>query len=191
MSDGPFRNAELSSRWKRYGQELVSDAASPEERTVHACHSIIGDVDMDAFSSLFKELKIHAERPQLDLDPVAAIEAIFEQHALSPLIDALQRHLIANVQDQLSPEKALNEALENTVKECVGTIKNRLDEECIRARDVGDMSREDYQKGIERNRETFAAIKPSGLCDALATGNKRAFRRAMQKKTDVDQGPNE
>ncbi|TIQ69727.1 MAG: hypothetical protein E5X64_40760, partial [Mesorhizobium sp.] len=52
MTDGPFRNAELPSRWKRYGQELVSDAASPEERTMHACHSMIGDVDLRAFSPL-------------------------------------------------------------------------------------------------------------------------------------------
>lgn len=78
MTDGPFRNAELPSRWKRYGQELVSDAASPEERTVHVCHSMIGDVDMTAFSPLFNELKTHAERAQLDLDPVTTVETIFE-----------------------------------------------------------------------------------------------------------------
>ena len=47
------------------------------------------------------------------------------------------------------------------------------------------------QQGIERNRETFAAIKPSELCDALATGNKRAFRQAVQKKAGVDEGPEE
>ena len=39
MTDGLFRNAELPGRWKRYGQELVSDGASPEERTMHACHA--------------------------------------------------------------------------------------------------------------------------------------------------------
>ena len=63
MTDGPFRNAELPSRWKRYGQELVSDAASPEERTTQAGHSMIGDVDMKVFSPLFNELKAHADCP--------------------------------------------------------------------------------------------------------------------------------
>lgn len=191
MTDGPFRNAELPSRWKRYGQELVSDAASPEERTVHVCHSMIGDVDMTAFSPLFNELKTHAERAQLDLDPVTTVETIFENHAPSPLADALRRHLIANLRDQISPDEALSDALENTAKEWIGTTKNRLDEECIRARELGAMSREDYRKGIERNRETFAAIKSSELSSALATGNKRAFRQAVQKKTSVDVGPEE
>ena len=191
MTDGPFRNAELPSRWKRYGQELVSEAASPEERTTQACHSMIGDVDMKVFSPLFNELKAHAERPQMDLDPLTAVETIFENHAPSPLADALQRHLSANLRDQISPEKALDQALESTAKEWIGTTKNRLDEECIRARDLGDMSREDYRKGIERNRETFASIKPSELSSALATGNKRAFSQAVQKKAGVDEGPEE
>ena len=77
MSDGPFRNAELPSSWKRYGQDLVSDATSREERTTQACHSMIGDVDMKTFSPLFDELKAHADRPQMDLDPVTAVETIF------------------------------------------------------------------------------------------------------------------
>lgn len=189
MTDGPFRNAELPSRWKRYGQELVSDATSLEERTMQACHSMIGDVDMKTFSPLFNELKVHAERPQMDLDPVTAVETIFENHAPSPLVDTLQRHLIANLRDQISLEKALDPALEGAANEWIGTTKNRLDEECIRARELGDMSLEDYRKGIERNQETFAAIKPSEISDALATGNKRAFSRTVQKKAGVDEGP--
>lgn len=191
MTDGPFRNAELTSRWKRYGQDLVSEAVSPEERTTQACHSMIGDVDMKAFSPLFGELKAHAERPQMDLDPVTAIESIFDNHPTSPLADTLQRHLIANLCDQMPLEKALDQALDGTAKEWIGTTKNRLDEECIRARELGDMSREDYSKGIERNRETFGAIKPNELCDALAKGNKHAFRQAVQKKAGVDEGPEE
>jgi hypothetical protein len=114
MTDGPFRNAELPSRWKRYGQDLVSDAASPEERTTQACHSMIGDVDMKAFSPLFDELKAYAEGPQMDLDPVTAVETIFENHSTSPLADALQRNLIANFRDQISPEKALDQALDRS-----------------------------------------------------------------------------
>ena len=36
MTDGPFKNAALSSRWKQYGKDLVSDAASSEERAAQA-----------------------------------------------------------------------------------------------------------------------------------------------------------
>ena len=191
MTDGPFRNAALSSRWKRYGQDLISDAASPEERTTQACHSMVGDVDMEAFSPLFDELKGHAERAQMDLDPVTVIEAIFDGHPTSPLADTLQRHLIANLRDQLPPERALDQALASMAQEWIDTTKNRLDEECIRARDLGDMRGDDYRKGIERNRETFAAIRAGDLCNAFATGNTRAFKQATEKKVGVDEGPDE
>ena len=189
MSDGPFRNAALSSRWKVYGQKLVSDAMNAEERTAQACHSMIGDVDMKAFHPLFGELKAHAQRPQMDLDPVAAIETIFDNHPTLPLADFLRRNLVANLRDQISPEKALDRALESTTKEWIGITKNRLDEECIRARDLGDMKLEDYRKGLERNQETFSAIKPDDLCAALVSGTKRAFSEALQKKSGVDEGP--
>jgi hypothetical protein len=127
----------------------------------------------------------------MDLDPVAAVETIFDNHPTSPLTDTLQKHLLVNLRDQMPAETALDQALSSTARDWIGTTKNRLDEQCIGARDLGDMSREDYCKGIERNRETFAAIKPSDLCEALATGNKRAFRQAIQKKAGVDEGPDE
>jgi hypothetical protein len=191
MTDGPFRNAELSSRWQRYGQDLVSDATNLEERAMQACHSMVGDLDMKAFSPLLRELQAHAERAQMDLDPVTTIGTIFENHSTSPLTDIFQKHLIANLRDQIRTEMALDQALANTARDWIGTTKNRLDEECIRARDLGDMSREDYQKAIVRNRETFAAIKPSDLREALATGDRNAFNQALRKKAGVDEGPDE
>jgi hypothetical protein len=189
MSDGPFRNAALSSRWKVYGQKLVSDAMTAAERTPQACHSMIGDVDMKAFHPLLCELKAHTQRPQMDLDPMSAIETIFDNHPILPLADFLRRNLVANLRDQISPEKALDRALESTTKEWIGITKNRLDEHCIRARDLGDMKLEDYRKGLERNHETFSAIKPDDLCAALVSGTKRAFSEALQKKSGVDEGP--
>lgn len=156
-----------------------------------ACDSMIRDVDMKTFHPLFGELKAHAQRPQMDLDPAAAIETIFDRHPRSFLSESLNRHLIANLRDQISPEQALDQALGNTAREWIGTTKNRLDEHCIRARDLGDMKREDYRKGLERNYETFSAIKPDELCAALASGNKRAFGEALYKKSGVDEGPEE
>ena len=127
----------------------------------------------------------------MDLDPVTAVETIFENHSTSPLADALQRNLIANFRDQIPPEKALDQALDSTAKEWIGTTKNRLDEECIRARELGDMSREDYRKGIERNRETFAAIKPSELCEPWPPATSALSGRRFRKKLGVDEGPEE
>lgn len=189
MTDGPFRNAELSNCWKRYGQDLVSDATSLEERTMSACHGMTDDVDMSTFTPLFNELTAYSERAQLGLDPLAEIETIFDAHPTSPVTDALQKHLASNLRAQISPEQALDRALDSMINERISITKNRLDEECIRARELGDMNQEDYLKGMERNRETFSAINSSDLYDAWATGNKRAFKQAAQKKTGIDEGP--
>ena len=67
MTDGPFKNAELSSRWKQYGKDLVSDAASPDERAAQACHSVLGDVDMNTLGLLVRALEAHAHQAQVNL----------------------------------------------------------------------------------------------------------------------------
>lgn len=189
MTDGPFRNAALSNKWKRYGQNLVSDAVSSDERVKQASHSMLGDVDMKEFDRLYRDLDARASRDQMDLDAAAATETIFESNERSTLSDALEKHLLCNLREGLSERDSLDRALESTVRDWVDITKNRIDEECIRARDTGDMSRSDYAKGIERNRETFAAVDVDGLCAALTSGNKNAFRRMARK--DVNDGPDD
>ena len=121
---------------------------------------------------------------------VSSAEAIFDNHAKSPLTDILTKHLTANLRDQIPGERPLDQALRSAVTDWTAITKNRLDEECIRARDLGDMNHENYRKGIERNHETFHAIRPNELCDALFSGNG-AFKQAIRKKVGVDEGPNE
>ena len=191
IMDGPFKNATLSGRWKRYGKDLVSDAASPQERVAQACYSMLGGLDMKALSPLLSALRAEGQQPQVDLDPISSVEAIFESHAKSPWTDTLQKHLIANLQDRMSVEEALDQALPGTVVDWIDTTKNRLDEHCIRARDRGDMNVENYRKGIERNHEAFGAIQLNELCRALVTGNGRAFNQATRKRIGVDEGPGE
>ena len=191
MTDGPFKNAALSSRWKQYGKDLVSDAASPEERGAQACDSILGGVDLKALGPLLGILEAQAQRTQMDLDPVSSVEAVFERHAKSPLTDILQKHLIANLRDQIPAERALDQAFPSAVTDWINITKNRLDEECIRARDRGDMKQENCRKGIERNHEAFEIIRANELCNALMSGNQRAFRQTTRKKVAVDEGPDE
>lgn len=189
MTDGPFRNSSLSPRWKRYGQDLINDAVSRDERVKQACHSILGAIDMKAFDRLYRELEAHASRDQLDLDAVAATESIFDQSERTSFGDALEKQLLCNLREGLAERKALDLAFEGAVGELLGQAKKRIDEECIRARDVGDMSRSDFIKGIERNKETFAGVDVAGLCAALENTNKNAFRRSARK--DTDDGPDE
>ena len=189
MTDGPFKNAELGSRWKQYGKDLVSDAASSDERVAQACHSILGDVDMNTLGFLLSALEAHAHQAQADFDPVSSFEAIFESHSKSLFTDVLQKHLIANLRDQAPPGRALDGALPSAVADLIDTTRNRLDEECIRARDRSDMTQENCRKGIERNHEAFERINPNKLCSALKSGNRHAFKEATRKKAGVDEGP--
>lgn len=189
MTDGPFRNAKLSSRWKRYGQALVSDAESPAARALLACDCMLEDVNMDVVGSLLAELKAYVQRAQLDLDPGPAVEAIFEEHPPSDMTDAFRRQLMANLMDSTPADLALDQAIATVVKDLIDTTRSRLASECMHARTRGDMSVEDYRKGISRNNETFSAINQDEICAALVSGNKRAFRKSREKKSGVDDGP--
>ncbi|TXR50494.1 hypothetical protein [Phyllobacterium endophyticum] len=189
MTDGPFRNAPLSSRWKRYGQDLVSDAVSKDDRVKQACHSMLGDVDMKAFERLYSELNEKASRDQLDLDCVASTETIFDTHESSSLSEVLKANMLCNLREKLTERDALDAALASTVLDWIDMTKNRLDEDCIRARDVGDMSRSDYNKGMKRNGETFASIDAAQLRRALAESNKNAFKPVARR--NVDESPDD
>ncbi|VVT35249.1 hypothetical protein [Hoeflea sp. EC-HK425] len=189
MTDGPFRNAPLSSSWKRYGQDLVSDAVSNDDRVKRACHSMLLGVDMSAFHGLFSELTEKASRDQLDLDCLAATEAIFDNHKSSCLAEPLMANMLCNLREGQTERDALSAALASTVIDWIDSTKNRMDEECIRAKAVGDMSHSDYNKGMKRNGETFASIDAEQLCNALAQSNKNAFKPIA--RSNVDEGPDD
>src|SRR3546814_814722 len=189
MTDGPFRNAELSGSWKKYGEDLVSDAASPGERTARICHSMLGDVDWDSISPLLKQLEASARNSQLELDPCAHVADICDKHPISPFSDSLQKHLTANLRDNLPSQEALDNALLSSVTDWVGTARSRIEEECIRARDARDMSEQDFQKGVSRSREAFDGVNATQIRRALITGNKQAFKQAVRAKLGVNDGP--
>ncbi|AJD52945.1 hypothetical protein SAMN02744133_107104 [Thalassospira xiamenensis M-5 = DSM 17429] len=191
MTDGPFRNSKLSGRWKRYGRDLVSDATSQNERTAQACHSMLGDVDLAGISELLKGLKELTLEAQMDLDPVSLAESIFDNHIKAPLVDILQKHLLANLRDQMNSAVALDEAIKSAANAWIGETKNRIDEECIRARDIGDMTKEEYAMSISRNNETFSLIDPNALGNALYTGLKNTFRNANHNREGLDEGPDD
>jgi hypothetical protein len=187
VTDGPFRNLRLSTRWKKFGEQLVSDAASPAERVDQACHSMITDAGVKEFSFMVQELSACLARSQLTLDPVADIEAVIERHSMSSLSDIFRRTLLAKIHDGLPQADALQPAMYATTREWIGVVKNRLDEDCIQARDLGDMSWSDYRKSVERNAEAFSGIDVERLCQAMRDGDRRAF--SSPKKIGVDEGP--
>ncbi|WP_085084176.1 hypothetical protein [Azospirillum oryzae] len=191
MTDGPFRNSELSRQWKRYGEDLVSDAASPDERAKKALHSMFGDVDLEEFSNLLRELNHYAQSQQMDLYPSSGVEDIFERNPNSTLINYFYRELFSELKEQSNLQIALDKALVSTAKDWIKIAKDRIDDECICARDLGNMTREDYRKAILRNQEAFSQINPNDFCGALIAGNKRTISHALKKKSGVDEGPDE
>jgi hypothetical protein len=191
MTDGPFKNSDLSGRWKRYGKDLVNDAASQDERSAQMCVSVLGDLDLKTVSGTLGELRAHFEQGQMAFDPMESVRGILDKYDKSPAADLLERSLRVQLREQPSGTAALHEAVNEMRNELLNIAKNRIDEECIRARDIGDMNQESYRKALDRNRETASAVNRNALRDALFSGNKDAFKRGAKNKKGVDEGPDE
>ena len=192
MTDGPFRNAVLSRAWKRYGSNLSNDACSLNDRAVQACRSIIGDIQLKEMKALLSDLKSLAERPQMDLDPSASIDAIFARHIRSPLTDTLERHFAAQVLDGAPLSAALDKVVQRTVSGLIEGAKERMTDECACARDKGDVSIKEHSKILERSSETFDAVAGyHGLLYQAFFEGSKVLKSATRKKDGLDEGPEE
>jgi hypothetical protein len=128
---------------------------------------------------------------QLNLDAAARARTIFDNHPKTPFLDSLHRHLAANLRDNATAPEAFAQALKDSVRGWIGTARSRIEEECIRARDVGDMSWANYRKGVARSQEAFDAVDPGQIAGALLAGDRRAFRQASLRTIGVDDGPDD
>lgn len=187
MTDGPFRNAELPANWKRYGKDLVNDATSEAERVARVSRNIVTDAGADKVSRVVRALKAEAQKAQLNLDPAGTVAAVFEAQPGGDALNFLQRHINANLRDKVPLDTAIDSAMVSSVKDLIQTTKNRIDEECILARDQRrEMTSAEYDKGIRRNREAFGAVDADAISRALTFGDKKAFKADTQRKTDID-----
>jgi hypothetical protein len=188
MTDGPFRNAKLTSSWKRYGDDLVSEATSLGECAARACHSMLDEMDIKHVSALIRALQGKATEVQSDLDSGWSAAAVFAAHPPSLIGDQLQRHLSARLGSGIAFADAIELALHDTVKDWTRQTQIRMAEECMSARDRGDMARTKYDEGIARNSAVFASIDREALAACMRSGDKRAFKPVLNK-TGVDEGP--
>tara|TARA_R110000868_G_scaffold410363_3_gene698186 strand:+ start:669 stop:1244 length:576 start_codon:yes stop_codon:yes gene_type:complete len=189
MTDGPFRNMPLNAAWKRYGEDLVNDAKSSDERVARAGDAMLANVDIGEIATLVAALREYDNRLQLDFDPLGSIQRIIEDHAGGCLGDELARNLMANLYGQDSLATALDKALIDVAENLISSSKNRLDAHCIKSRELGDMKAAEYPTALARNRDTFAAIDAAKIANALETGNRRAFAASLKKKVGTDDGP--
>ncbi len=186
MTDGPFRNLPLSTAWKRYGNDLVNEAKSKDERVARASDAVLASANVDEISALIKALQEYADRPQLDFDPLGSIERILQGHSQAGLPDDLARNFMADISEHETLSAALDSALAGVTADLIASSKNRLDEHCMQSRDFGDMNAADYRKALERNGETFDALDAVRIANALRTGDRRAFSADLKKKSGVD-----
>ena len=77
MTDGPFKNMKLSARWKRFAEAVQNDAVDHAERCALASHAILYDLLTDDNRALLSDLQGYANRVQLDIDPLSAVDEIW------------------------------------------------------------------------------------------------------------------
>jgi hypothetical protein len=187
MVDGPFKNAALPERWKKFGDSLTSNAVSSAERVQQAESAIFRDLCTKETRDLVSDVLEYVNRQQGDLIPRMGIDAIFDKHAKTPQADILYRHITTNLARQMPLLPAWNNAFDSFVRhEAYGT-RNRIHEECLHARDRGDLVGAKFSRAVRRAAETFDKVNVSRIRDDLLSGKSKAAA-AIPKSTGLDDG---
>jgi hypothetical protein len=186
MTDGPFKNLKLGRSWKRLANAVQNEATSATECGLLACDGLVRHLATNENCAALDDLEAYFRRKQLEFDPLASIEAIFDAHEKTPFLDTLQKMLPYKMQNDSSP---LGAALDATIKDQQGETRSRFEEEFIRARDTGEMSKEACQQALDKIAAAFDAVKPQDVRVALRARNKNAFREVSRKKEGLDEGP--
>ena len=189
MTDGPFNNQTLTSRWNRFASAIQVDAVNSDERRALASDALLHEILTDDTSHLLAELQAYSALRQLDIQPLSAIDGIFEKYSKTPFADTLQKELTFRVDSQMAPDVAIDTAIEASVSTQVGQARNRIEEECIRARDSGEMPQHQFNRTVAQANAAFDALATEEISHAVRTRDKNAFKVAVSKKDSVDDGP--
>jgi len=188
MTDGPFKHADLPNRWKKYGEDLESDAKTSSQRTERVESAILRDLCTKETRALVLEIDSYVKRLQQDIVPRVGIEAIFNKYPQTPQTDNLRRILTAHLVTASSVESAWQFGFDKWVRNEAFRTRNRMVEHCISARDRGDLKGVDFPKVVERNDDAFAGINYDKIRDRFFSG-KGAAKFAMAKQDGLGDGP--
>tara|TARA_R110000787_G_scaffold61094_1_gene138513 strand:+ start:688 stop:1263 length:576 start_codon:yes stop_codon:yes gene_type:complete len=189
MTDGPFKNMKLGSRWKRLAEAVQNDAVDQSECTALANDTIVRELVTPANNAILSDLEAYAGRDQMDFDPISSVEAVFEQHPKTPFNDQLQKELTYRLSDGVPVGSALSDAVEASATSHIGETRNRFQEECLRLREAKELSTDKCRSTIDKVNATFDAVDIPGLCKAVREGDKNAFKATTNKKDGLDEGP--
>lgn len=190
MTDGPFTNLRLDSRWKRFAESVQNDAVSESERCALASDALVREILTDLNQALLADLEAYVWQEQLDIDPRFSVERIFDRHSKTPFADILHRELTYLLDGQMRSDAAFGQALEASVSDQISEARNRIEEECIRARESGEMRQSQFDRTVTEASAAFDALAEDEICKALRAGDKNAFKEAVSKKEGLDEGPN-
>lgn len=189
MSDGPFKNLKLGKRWKRFAEAVQNEAFDSSVCCALASHALMHEILTDDFRATLAALQAYASRNQLDLDPVSSVESVFNDHMKTPFSDILKKQVAFRLSDQVTPADAVRQALEASVSEHSCDARNRIVDEFIRARETGEIRKEQYFKAVNNVKAIFGLLAKNAVFEALHVGNKNAFKDAVSKKQGLDEGP--
>ena len=188
MSDGPFKNLKLKTRWKQFAEAVQNDTFNRDECCAMASHALVCDILTYDVQALLADLLAYARRTQLDFDPLFTVESIFNAHMRTPFTDSLQKEIALCLNDEIASGDALREGLKASVTQEISIAMNRIQEECILSREFGEMWQDQFNNTIKQASATFKALDIDKICDALQSGNKNAFKHSVSKKTGLDDG---
>jgi hypothetical protein len=188
MTDGPFKNLKLGSCWKRLEEALQNDAASPEECGAFASDALTRHLVTKEHTKALQEIDAHLDQGQLELDPLGSVEAIFDRCDKTPFLDVFQKELLYRTTDDTPLGDAKVPALTSAIDTQIGELRNRFHEECIRAQEAGEMSRDAADRARQKIDSAFDAVESGKVRDALLAGKNDAFEKDLERVDGVDEG---
>lgn len=188
MTDGPFRNMRLGSCWKRLAEAVQNDAASPGECGAFASDALTRHLCTTEHVRALHELDAHIARNQLDLDPLGAIEAVFDRFERTPFLDTFKKEVLYRAGNGVPLADAIVPALDATIGVQAGQARSRFHEERIRATEAGELSRSAADRVRAKIDSAFDLVKCADVRAALLAGEKDAFTKDLGISDGVDDG---
>lgn len=189
MSDGPFKNLNLTKLWKKFAIAVQNDACGRAECLGFASDALLRDILTANVEHLLLDLQAYASREQLGLDVRLAIEKIFDSYSKTPFIDTLQKEIALRLNEQISSSEAIKQALAAAVAEQISIVKNRIEDECVCAHDFRGMWPEEFCRAVNESNAILDALAINEICEAILGRDKDFYKSAVSKKQGIEEGP--
>lgn len=189
MTDGPFKNLNLSAPLKKVVETLSNDAYDDDERSGRICHACLKSLVDAGDLALVESLRAKADSKQMELDALSAAEEVFRNHNMTSFADKLQKELACHISHSASLKDAMDQALPSAIRRELQECDYRIQEELVRAQEAGEARAYQVRDAMRDLRRATDVVPLDRLCEAVLKGEARAFKESASKKVGIDQGP--